>query len=206
MKINQLKQKARDLVLRDQGGQVSEEQKGAWAEFKKVRNKINNMKKKDERVYKSNKINEGIDSPAKVWGTAKNFMGWKSVGTPHQLEVQGRLESKAGSIAKIMNNFFVDKVLKIRRSFQECKNIMFGKRCSLRLQYTSKETVRKLLMKLKSSKSISVDELDNFSVKHAAEFIADPLHHIITLSIMQSKFPESWKFYKLFLSTRNPVN
>ena len=210
---NQLKQKARDLALRDQGGQVSEEQKGAWAEFKKVRNKINNMKKKDERVYKSNKINEGIDSPAKVWGTAKNFMGWKSVGTPHQLEVQGRLESKAGSIAKIMNNFFVDKVQKIRRSlgriphnFQECKNIMFGKRCSLRLQYTSKETVRKLLMKLKSSKSISVDELDNFSVKHAAEFIADPLHHIITLSIMQSKFPESWKFYKLFLSTRNPVN
>ena len=74
---------------------------------------------------------------------------------------------------------------------------MFGKRCSLRLQYTSNETVRNLLMKLKSSKSISIDELDNFSVKHAAEFIADPLHHIITLSIMQSKFPESWKFSKI---------
>ena len=82
-------------------------------------------------------------------------------------------------------------------NFQECKNVMFGKPCFLRLQHTSKETVRKLLMKLKSSKSTSVDELDNFAVKHAADFIAEPLHHIISLSIMQSKFPTSWKFSKI---------
>ena len=95
------------------------------------------------------------------------------MGTPHQLEVDGKLESKASSIAKIMNDFFVNKVERIRRglrkmpnNFQECKNVMFGKTCSLRLQHTSKETVRKLLMKLKSIKSTSVDELYNFAVKH----------------------------------------
>ena len=52
-------------------------------------------------------------------------------------------------------------------------------------------------MKLKTSKSLSVDELDNFAVKHAADFIAEPLHHIINLSIMQSKFPTSWKLSKI---------
>ena len=36
---------------------------------------------------------------SKVWTTAKEFMGWKSVGTPHQLEVEGKLESKARNIA-----------------------------------------------------------------------------------------------------------
>ena len=40
-----LKQKAKDLALRDQGAGVSEEQRSAWKEFKKLRNKINNRKK-----------------------------------------------------------------------------------------------------------------------------------------------------------------
>ena len=44
---------------------------------------------------------------------------------------------------------------------------------------------------------MAIDELDNFSVKLAAEVIARPLHHIITLSIMQEKFPSSWKFAKV---------
>ena len=215
---DQLKQKARDLALRDHGRQVSEEQKTAWNDFKKLRNKVNNKKKQDEKVYKSEKIVEAMDSPAKVWSTAKKFMGWKSTGTPHQLEVGTKLETKASIIAQIMNNFFVDKVQNtIRRlrnlpeNFEECRRIMTGKSCSLKLEHVSEEMVRKLLMKLKSSKSISVDELDNFAVKHAADHIAKPLHHIITLSIMQSRFPTSWKFSKIIplhkkLCTLKPEN
>ena len=42
-----------------------------------------------------------------------------------------------------------------------------------------------------------MDELDNFSVKVAADYIAKPLHHIVTLSIMQQKFPSSWKSSKV---------
>ena len=34
-------------------------------------------------------------------------------------------------------------------------------------------------------------------MKISCELIAKPLHHIITLSIMQSKFPTSWKFSKI---------
>ena len=58
---NKIKQKARDLALRDQGRPVSEEQKAAWVELKKIRNKINNKKKSDERIYKSGKISETLD-------------------------------------------------------------------------------------------------------------------------------------------------
>ena len=42
-----------------------------------------------------------------------------------------------------------------------------------------------------------MDQLDNYSVKLAAKFISGPLHHVITLSIMQSKFPSIWKYTKL---------
>ena len=40
----------------------------------------------------------------------------------------------------------------------------------------------------------AVDQLDNYAVKVAADYIAGPLHHVITLSLMQQKFPQEWKF------------
>ena len=50
---------------------------------------------------------------------------------------------------------------------------------------------------LSNSRSTGVDELDNFSVKLSADYIAQPLHHIVTLSILQKRFPSSWKYSKV---------
>ena len=59
------------------------------------------------------------------------------------------------------------------------------------------EKVNKLIKSLKTSRSTSVDELDNYCVKVAADIIDKPLHHIITLSVMQAKFPTGWKYSKV---------
>ena len=85
----------------------------------------------------------------------------------------------------------------VPENISECFKLMTGKTCSLSLNYVTKETVKKYLKELKNSQSLSVDELDNYSVKLAADFIYEPLHHIITLSIMQNKFPSSWKYTKV---------
>ena len=42
-----------------------------------------------------------------------------------------------------------------------------------------------------------MDELDSYAVKLSADHIAEPLHHIITLSLMHRKFPAGWKYTKL---------
>ena len=75
--------------------------------------------------------------------------------------------------------------------------LMRSKKCSLKLGHVSVQKGRKLLMNLKNSKSTSVDELDNYEVKLSAEYIAAPLHHIITLSVEQNMFPSSQKFTQL---------
>ena len=145
-------------------------------------------------------------------------MGWKSTGTPHQLEVNNVLETKPSRIAKIMNDFFINKIKTIRNNmfsvqenFVGCLKMMVGKKCSLSLNHVTKDDVKKLLKKLKNTKSTSVDELDNFLVKLAAEYIAEPLHHIVTLSLMQNKFPTNWKYTKVIplhkkLSQLDPKN
>ena len=42
-----------------------------------------------------------------------------------------------------------------------------------------------------------MDKIDNYCVNVAADIIDMPLHHIITLSVMQAKFPSGWKYSKV---------
>ena len=177
----------------------------AWADYRTLRNTINNRLKHEERKFKAEKIEDSLDCPANTWRTAKAFMNWdSSSGPPSQLTVGVRLVTKAASIASEMNYFFINKVKIIRdgiryvpNHFAKCLEIMQNKTCRLRLKHVTISNVKKLLKGLKNSKSAGVDELDNFSIKISADIIAPVLHHIITLSIIQKKFPESWKYSKV---------
>ena len=149
-------------------------------------------------------MTELADSPDLVWKSAKSFMGWKTQGTPNQIKVDGQLVTSAKKIAQAMNEFFLNKVQTIREgmtsvafNLSKVHDIMLNKKCKMELKHASLQTVEKVLKSLSNSRSTGIDELDNFSVKLATEFIAQPVHHIITLSIMQSKFPQSWKFSKV---------
>ena len=176
-----------------------------WGNYRKLRNEINNRRKFEEINFKKEKINQNLGCPASTWQTAKGFMNWESKsGPPHQLSIRGSLVTKASQVANEMNTFFMDKVRVIRDSIMylpntlsKCYAIMENKQCKLSMQHVTILKVNKLLKKLKNSRSTSIDELDNYCVKLAADIIDKPLHHIITLSILQKKFPSSWKFSKV---------
>ena len=40
-----------------------------------MRNKINNLKGREERLYKQKKVEESMEDTAKVWKVTKTFMG-----------------------------------------------------------------------------------------------------------------------------------
>ena len=103
-----------------------------------------------------------------------------------------------------MNEFFLNKVKYIQAGMnntpfdiRKVENIMESKNCKLKLKHVNISKVKKILKSLSNSRSTGVDELDNFSVKLAADHVAQPLHHIVTLSILQNKFPSGWKFSKV---------
>ena len=117
---------------------------------------------------------------------------------------EGKIISKPFDIATHMNQFFMEKVNNIRKNIpnsdpdlKACTDLMSNKRCKLSLNHVTVNKVNRLIRKLKNSKSSSIDGLDNFSLKLAADHIARPLHHIITLSLLQRKFPTSWKCAKV---------
>ena len=103
-----------------------------------------------------------------------------------------------------MKEYFIEKVRLIRAELSTvaadlsaCYRIMEGKQCQLHVNHVTEEKVIKLSSKLKNTKSTANDGLDNHCVRLSSGVIARPLHHIISLSIMQNKFPTSWKYAKV---------
>ena len=203
------------MSLRDQWKKVAKEismssrtpcqnQSYAWNQYKKYRNKVNNQKKHEEGKYKAEKLIEVAEAPGIVWKSAKAFMGWKTPGTPSQIKVNNELITSAKKIANHMNDFFIQKVIKIQSAMEattfsvaKVRDIMEHKTCQAQLSHVNVDKVKKILKNLSSSRSTGIDELDNFSLKLAGDYIAQPIHHIVCLSIIQSKFPCSWKVSKV---------
>ena len=204
---DKVKEQAKQLASIE-GRDASEEQVELWAKFKNLRNQVSNRTGQEENMYKRKKVNENKDNPGGMWSLAKKYMNWSTPGPPSQLEVEKDKKitfvTKAKDIATTMNEFFITKVQnivaklrKIPTDLSGCRNLMVGRKLSLSLKFVTVKKVRKLLASLKNKTSTSVDQLDNYSVKLAADYIAGPLHHIVTLSIMQQKFPSGWKYTKI---------
>ena len=131
-------------------------------------------------------------------------MDWKIKGSPSQIILDNQIYRKAGEVATLMNEYFITKVKNLQSGFtgqnidlSGCHSAMASKSCSLDLGYVSLKTVERIIMNLKSSKAVAVDELDSFSLKMSAKIISAPVHHLVTLSLMQQKFPTSWKYAKV---------
>ena len=183
---------------------AEEDQIAAWEAYRVLRNKINDRKKQEEFLYKSEKMQEVSSSSSALWKTAKGFMGWKSNGSPKQLIEGNRCVQSPKEIAQVMNLFFINKVRTIRESIPDSvldldkvHESMQNKDCYFEVTDIPLSKVKKLVRGLSNSKSTSLDGLNNFVVKLLSNVIASPLHHVISLSIIQNKFPSSWKVSKV---------
>ena len=180
------------------------EEQEAWAKYKRLRNLVNNSKKNDEYKFKSEKIEDSMENVQRTWKSIKTFMNWKSSGSPNKIVKDNILYSKSVDVANIMNQFFIEKIDKLRKkaenlppNLEHCSKAMQGKNCHLSLKYVSKQKVLKILKNLKPSRCPSIDGLDSFTLKLAAEHVLPCVHHIITLSLMQRKFPCDLKLAKV---------
>ena len=99
------------------------------------------------------------------------------------------------SISKVKK--VVEGLRQVPEDLSGCRKIMGGRKLSLSLKFVTVKKVKSLLLSLKNKTSTSMDQLDNFAVKLAAHHIAGPLHHVVTLSILQHKFPHAWKYTKI---------
>ena len=87
-----------------------------WVVFKKLRNKVNNFLKYDKKAWQQSKLGQICGDSVNAWKFTKAWLGWKSGGPPTKLCVNGVMVNKPILLAKILNEYFIDKVNKIVNS------------------------------------------------------------------------------------------
>ena len=104
-----------------------------------------------------------------------------------------------------MNNFFVNKVTLIQEGLPDptddplrtLKKMMKDKTAVFSLRTVHPDSVRKIILGLKNSKSSGMDNIDTYIVKLISEEILPAVTHIVNLSIQKAEFPSLYKLAKV---------
>ena len=184
-----------------------------------VRNKVNNRLKFEEISWQRKKISDCGQDSSKVWKNIRGILNYKNSGSPHQLFYKGSFVVKPQEVAEAQNNFFLNKIRKIRQDMPPpvteplsvVRSIMAGRTCSFSLKPVHPDEVEKVITALSNSSSFGLDQIDTYIIKLVKLEILPALTHIINLSLSKSIFPTAWKKSKIIPlhkkgDTLNPKN
>ena len=183
---------SRDRVLKKCRKTLNEED---WNLYKKLRN--NNMKHA-KREYQKNLFNENKLNPRRFWNIIKDIFPTKSKSMePTRLSDQNQSSS--------FSEYYVNAVRYLKEKSIPLIDFVWRRPSSLairtervfEMKYASRGFVLKELKQLKRQKATGVDDLPPGLLKDISKYIADPLCHIINLSIRTATIPTKWKIAKL---------
>ena len=118
---------------------------------------------------------------------------------------KGALKSKAQEVADCQNEFFIEKVQKIRNNLppprsnplSKLQSLMKDSQCSFTLSMVYPKEVDSIISSLNNTSAFGFDHIDTYILKLIKPEILPAVTHIINLSISTKKFPKSWKKSKI---------
>ena len=178
--------------------------KDDWRYYKKLRNKVTNILRKEKKLWQSNKLVQFGKDTSSIWKNVKSWLGWSSGGPPTKLMSNGNIYSKPKELASMMNSFFINKVRLLRENLPRdagdplilVKKLMQHRTCSFSFKGVHPDQISKIISNLKTSKSCGTDDIDTYIVKLAQAELVPVITHVVNLSITQPIFPAQWKTAK----------
>ena len=170
-----LSQETKDLLKeRDVTLQKAKEDndQDTWRKFRHLRNTCHKNMSKDKNNYIKSKLDVNNNEHEK-WETTKEILGWKNRINPSILNDRGTTVTSPQQITNTLNHSLLSKVAKIVREIppsntdpiDNYSKLMKDKECKLTIQPIGILELRKLVSKLKSSRSAGVDGLSTKLLK-----------------------------------------
>ena len=186
-----------------------------YDKYKQKRNEVSTRLKNAEFNHHKSKFSDNDLEPGDVWKNAKQVLGTNRSSFPTQILAEGRLISKPLEIAKAVNKFFLEKIMKLKEKAQDNdhSNATDGLESYLKnknlpaegfsLKELRDEDVVKLIKKLKGKRSCGLDWICGYSLKIVAKDLIPELRTIINLSIRNNRFTSQWKYSKILPAFKN---
>ena len=183
-----------------------------WESARALRNIVVRRLKSEKSNYAREKVRkcEEEQDSARVWSNIRSYIGWGGTsGAPTRLtDTAGQLVTSPAAMAELQNQFYIEKVQKIRAQLPRqgdptatLRRAMAARPrprpADLALASVTPETINRTIQKLKNSKSCGNDDIDTYILKLARPYIVPAVTHIANLSISTLSFPSAFKVAKV---------
>ena len=84
--------------------------------YRNLRNKVTGNLKKSKVLWQKQKLENSSNDSGKLWKNVLGWLNWISSASPTKLYHEGQIVISPAKLAEIMNNFFVNKIDKIRQN------------------------------------------------------------------------------------------
>ena len=180
-----------------------------YREYCQVRNKVQRDIKLAKQFYFRNQIERNRDNSGKLWTQLKDlgYGGSRKSDGPIVLEDGGDKYFDPGTVANIFNKFFTNVASDLVTMLPAPYNLFTSGSGVFQYFYRQKgvtenafalspvtrHDILKQLLNLEVSKSTGLDGISARFLKDGATVLADPIAHIVNLSITSETVPSSFK-------------
>lgn len=166
--------------------------------FKGLRNAVVRELRKAKTAYFMQLIEDSEGNSASLWKHLNSLTKLKpsQQKTIAELEVNGVISTNNSAIANELNNFFIQSVEELAKTFEPATLSQTTKSDQsdlFQIKEVSQEKVHTIINKLKKSKAKDVFGLDTSFITTHCSALIKPVTHLVNLSIRVGKFPQSWK-------------
>ncbi len=174
-------------------------------EYRALRNKVCRLLRRDRLKSSLNLINRSKNNPKKLWALTRSFIGANTnFDLPSSLVLEdGEVCSDQKAVADTLNSFFIEKITKIRNDIGATGSRAGGNVCDdetvnnnsgvFHFKYPSAEKVKAIIMSLKNTGALGMDEIPVSVLKLGAPVLSGPIAHLIRLSFGSSRVPSGFK-------------
>ena len=175
-------------------------------EYKKLRNLVRHQLPKDQPKYYENKFHDESMTVKKAWKLVYDLLGKIDNKSPTKIQYENKIISNPKALAQAFSKIFREKVSKLRVQTNvepvvdpvERLDSWLSERSdpipSFELKPIDMNKLKKLMKKMKPSRSHGTDFIDSYSLKLAFPLIEDSILHLVNLSITSKTYSKSWKF------------
>lgn len=165
--------------------------------YKGLRNKVIQELREAKSHFYLNILNEAKGNSKLIWKNIDNLTrtDTKFLGDI-KLKVQGKLIEDHFTVASVFNNFFLESVYELGKTFTKRKLDIVPIDATgqvFQLVETNELQVNKIISSLKSSKSRDTFQFDTMFVKSHKDILTPTIAHLINLSFKHSSFHDDWK-------------
>ena len=172
-----------------------------WRNFKNFRNKLC----KDVAQEKTKYIETKFQNKGTQWKFLKQFNKNEKQQVPNNITFNNKHVTSPKEIAKIANNFFIDKIIQIRNGFTTSEvnpiDILSSliPRCTneFELPFITIEETKQLIKKFKNPYSVGHDDINNKIIKKVGDVLAPHITHMINSIIKSSTIPTIFKVSRI---------